>query len=140
MCWRSRASRRDAALALALLAAGCGGLVAERLRGDASLVGLPADDLRLCAGLPDRVASTPSGEFWTYDHVPPNTGVSLPVPVVGGAVNFYRVSDCRVTFRVVEGRVLRVGHNAASGVLGRDAACAPVVRGCLRRSPGEPEE
>jgi hypothetical protein len=134
MCWLRRAGPRSAALALVLLGLGCAGPGAGP-RGDAALVGLPADDLRLCAGLPDRVASTPSGEFWSYDHAPPNTGVSLPVPVVGGSLNFYRVSDCRVTFQIVDGRVARVGHNAATGVLGRDQACAPVVRGCLRRGP-----
>lgn len=117
--------------ALALLAA-CTPATIELRRNEGALIGLMADELRLCAGVPDRTQQSAAGEFWTYDRSPPGTGVSLPVPVVGGSVNVSRATDCRVTFQLVEGRVARVGHNARGDSLASDNACAPVVRGCLR--------
>ena len=49
--------------------------------GRERLVGLRADDLRLCAGVPNLTANSAGGEFWTYDRSPPASGVSAPVPV-----------------------------------------------------------
>jgi hypothetical protein len=101
--------------------------------GREQLVGLRADDLRLCAGVPNLTATSPGGEFWTYDRSPPASGVSAPVPVIGGSLSVSAGSTCRVTFQLVEGRVTRVGYAAASDLpLSQNAACAPVVQGCLR--------
>jgi hypothetical protein len=101
--------------------------------GRERLVGLRADDLRLCAGVPNLTASSPGGEFWTYDRSPPASGVSAPVPVIGGSLSVSAGSTCRVTFQLVDGRVTRVGYAAASDLpLSQNAACAPVVQGCLR--------
>jgi hypothetical protein len=121
--------KRQAAL---ILLAGCTPAKLELRRNEGALIGLAADELRLCAGVPDRTQRSEAGEFWTYDRSPPGTGVSLPVPVVGGAANVSRATDCRVTFLLVEGRVARVAHNAQGGSLASDSACAPVVRGGLR--------
>lgn len=121
-------------LALALLPGACAqrdSALAEdgRLR----LVGLRSDDLRLCAGVPDRTATSDGGEFWTYDRAPPATGLSVPVPVTGGAVNLSQANSCRVTFQLVEQRVTRIGFSAASDLpMARNSACAPVIQGCLR--------
>lgn len=126
---------RAAFTLLALLALGsCAqrdAMVAED--GRQRLIGLRSDDLRLCAGIPDRTATSPGGEFWTYDRAPPATGLSVPVPVAGGAVNLSAANSCRVTFQLVENRVTRIAFSSASETgLARDAACAPVVQGCLR--------
>lgn len=121
--------KRQAAL---ILLAGCTPAKLELRRNEGALIGLAADERRLCAGVPDRTQRSEAGEFWTYDRSPPGTGVSLPVPVVGGAANVSRATDGRVTFLLVEGRVARVGHNAQGGSLASDSACAPVVRGGLR--------
>ena len=123
--------------ALALLAA-CTPSTIELRRNEPALIGLAADELRLCAGVPDRIYSGAAGAFWTYDRSPPGSGVSLPVPVVGGSVNVSRATDCRVTFHLVDGRVARVGHNAQGVSLASDSACAPVVRGCLREREPAP--
>lgn len=105
--------------------------VAEDGRG--RLIGLRADDLRLCAGVPNLTAQSAGGEFWTYDRAPPPAGVSAPVPVIGGSLSLSAGATCRVTFQLVDGRVTRIGYSAASDLpLSQNAACAPVVQGCLR--------
>lgn len=120
-------------LPLALALASCSArdsAVAED--GRERLVGLRADDLRLCAGVPNLTASSPGGEFWTYDRTPPASGVSAPVPVIGGSLSVAAGSTCRVTFQLVDGRVTRIGYSAESALpLSQNAACAPVVQGCL---------
>lgn len=101
--------------------------------GREKLVGLRADDLRLCAGVPNLTATSAGGEFWTYDRTPPAAGVSAPVPVIGGSLSVSAGSSCRVTFQLVDGRVTRIGYAAESSMpLSQNAACAPVVQGCLR--------
>jgi hypothetical protein len=101
--------------------------------GRERLIGLRADDLRLCAGVPNLTATSPGGEFWTYDRTPPAAGVSAPVPVIGGSLSVSAGSTCRVTFQLVEGKVTRIGYSAASDLpLSQNSACAPVVQGCLR--------
>jgi hypothetical protein len=120
---------------LALLAVlGCSARDSQRAEdGREQLVGLRADDLRLCAGVPNLTATSAGGEFWTYDRTPPASGVSAPVPVIGGSLSVSAGSTCRVTFQLVDQRVTRVGYAAASDLpLSQNAACAPVVQGCLR--------
>lgn len=97
------------------------------------MVGLRADDLRLCAGPPDKRETSDAGEFWTYDRTPPGSGVSVPVPMAGGSVNFSGGGMCRATFQLVEERVTRISISGTNELgVARDAACAPVVQGCLR--------
>ena len=101
--------------------------------GRERLIGLRADDLRLCAGVPNLTAQSDGGDFWTYDRAPPAAGVSAPVPVIGGSLSVAAGSTCRVTFQLVDGKVTRIGYSAASDLpLSQNAACAPVVQGCLR--------
>jgi hypothetical protein len=125
---------RAAALLALLALLGCAARdsqIAEDSRE--RLVGLRADDLRLCAGVPNLTAQSTGGEFWTYDRTPPASGVSAPVPVIGGSLSVAAGSTCRVTFQLVEGKVTRVGYSADSALpLSQNAACAPVVQGCVR--------
>ena len=101
--------------------------------GQQRLIGLRSDDLRLCAGVPDRTATSEGGEFWTYDRAPPPTGLSVPVPVMGGSVNLSGGNYCRVTFQLVDQRVTRIAFQSANDLPGaRSSACAPVLQGCLR--------
>jgi hypothetical protein len=98
-----------------------------------AMVGLRADDLRLCAGPPDKRETSEAGEFWTYDRTPSGGGVSVPVPVAGGSVSLSGGGMCRATFQLVEGRVTRTSISGTNELgVARDAACAPVVQGCLR--------
>lgn len=101
--------------------------------GSQRLVGLRSDDLRLCAGVPHRTATSEGGEFWTYDRSPPATGVSVPVPVMGGAVNLSQASSCSVNFQLVDQRVTRVRFTGSSDMpMARNSACAPIIQSCLR--------
>jgi len=97
------------------------------------LIGLTADELRLCAGIADREAETSRAVFWTYDRTAPSSSISGAIPTMGLGMSLSGSGDCRVTFELVSGQVARVGVSAArdSGPL-TDAACAPVVRGCMR--------
>ena len=101
--------------------------------GRERLIGLRADDLRLCAGVPNLTARSPGGEFWTYDRTPPAAGVSAPVPVIGGSLSVSAGSSCRVTFQLGDGKVTRIGYSASSDLpMSQNSACAPVVQGCMR--------
>lgn len=101
--------------------------------GRERLIGLRADDLRLCAGVPNLTARSPGGEFWTYDRTPPAAGVSAPVPVIGGSLSVSAGSSCRVTFQLVDNKVTRIGYSASSDLpMSQNSACAPVVQGCMR--------
>jgi hypothetical protein len=126
--------RRLALLPSLLLLATC----AARDAGQAEdartrLVGLRADDLRLCAGPSDKKEESAGGEFWTYDRNPPASGVSVPVPVAGGNVNLSSGGICRATFQLVDGRVTRISLTGANELgIAREAACAPIVQACLR--------
>lgn len=126
--------RRIALLLPLLVLAGCSArdsAVAED--GRERLIGLRADDLRLCAGVPNLTARSDGGDFWTYDRTPPAAGVSAPVPVIGGSLSVSAGSTCRVTFQLVDGKVTRIGYSAASDLpMSQNSACAPVVQGCLR--------
>jgi hypothetical protein len=101
--------------------------------GREQLIGLRADDLRLCAGVPNLTAQSAGGEFWTYDRTPPAAGVSAPVPVIGGSLSVSAGSSCRVTFQLVGNKVTRIGYSASSDLpMSQNSACAPVVQGCMR--------
>jgi len=136
--WLRRAARAAVGTAWFVLAflAACGVEdVVVAIEARRALIGLAADDLRLCAGVPDRSATSPGGEFWTYVRSVPSGGVNfnLPAPLPGG-VSLSGGGDCRVTFQLVGGRVRRIGYSGASQFNtgpGVDAACAPVVHGCL---------
>ena len=114
--------------------AGCGPRAFDLAEdGRQRLIGLRADDLRLCAGVPNLTAASDGGDFWTYDRTPTPSGVSAPVPMIGGSLSVTAGSSCRVTFHLVEAKVTRIGYSAESDLpLSRNAACAPVVQGCLR--------
>jgi hypothetical protein len=122
---------------LLALAMGCSprdAMVAAEARQ--SLVGLHADDLRFCAGVADRQASSPGGEFWTYLRTPASPGLNLNLPTsAGGGVSFSGANECRATFHLRDDRVLRVGYSTASTEdlsVTRSQACAVVVHDCLR--------
>ncbi len=122
------------ALLLLCCLVGCGPRASDLAEdGRQRLIGLRADDLRLCAGVPNLTAASDGGDFWTYDRTPTPSGVSAPVPMIGGSLSVTAGSSCRVTFHLVEAKVTRIGYSAESDVpLSRNAACAPVVQGCLR--------
>jgi len=116
---------RAAALLALLALLGCSARDSQRAEdGREQLVGLRADDLRLCAGVPNLTAQSAGGDFWTYDRSPPASGVSAPVPVIGGSLSVSAGSTCRVTFQLVDQRVTRVHLSGAGRALAEEVRAA----------------
>jgi hypothetical protein len=106
---------------------------------------MSSNDLRLCAGIPDRTATATGGDgrprqYWTYVRNPPSArGVTLNLPVVGGGVSLSGAGDCRATFELAEERVTRLAYSGAAELgPAHDAACAGIVLGCLDLLKGWP--
>jgi hypothetical protein len=95
------------------------------------LVGLSANDLRLCAGLPDRSATGAGAvRYWSYERsVTVGTG-SVSLTQVG--VSLSGAEECRATFELTGDRVSRLAFTrvAASSPVA-EAACAPLVTTCV---------
>lgn len=94
------------------------------------LVGLSANDLRLCAGIPERTASGTGGaEFWSFERSAATGGASIDFQ--GGDLNLSGLEECRATFELMDGRVTRLAFTRTKrpGSVSR-AACAPLVQTC----------
>lgn len=91
------------------------------------MTGLSADDLRLCAGLPERTAKGTDGrEYWSYErHLDASSGT---VSFAGFGLNIAGGRECRATFEVSDGKVTRSAFTRATSA----SACAPLVQTCVR--------
>lgn len=104
-----------------------------------SMVGMTANDLRACAGPPDKVTKlNASTDLYTYLYKPGSTGgfvVELPLNLGGlalGGTGTY----CSANLRLVDSRVTEVHYTGNDDrSVGEDGLCAPLIRGCMR----EPE-
>ena len=130
-------------LFLALTACGtAGSRIAEEAQQ--KLVGMQADDLQACAGIPTRTKRLGDGtELLSYEQKNGNVGgVNVTLPLVGGFNLAGSGSYCHTLFRVADGRVIGLnytGDNDDRG--GENGVCAPIVRGCLRQPvPARPPE
>lgn len=93
---------------------------------ESRLPGLSADDLRLCAGLPERTAKGAGGqEFWSYERSKDAT--TGTISFAGFGINFAGDRECRATFELAGGRVTRVALTRATS----PSACAPLVQTCV---------
>ncbi|UFN51149.1 hypothetical protein LPC08_11345 [Roseomonas sp. OT10] len=116
-----------------LLLASCGAHVAEE--GREQLVGMKADDLQSCAGIPTRTKRLdPRTELFSYEQKNDNRGgVSMSLPMLGGFTIGGSGSYCTALFRLTDGRVTGVRYTGDNDdTFGREGVCAPIVRGCLR--------
>ena len=99
------------------------------------LIGVSAEDLSLCAGLPTRTERVdPRTELREYDYKTADANaVSLNIPVIGGGVNVGHGGACAAAFKMVDGRVAELRYAGAtdSGPGGTDSVCAPIVRHCV---------
>jgi hypothetical protein len=125
-------------VALIALMCACGGCAIRdadlALRAKSELIGLPENDLRMCAGHPTNEDNIPGGKIWMYEHadaVP--TGVTItPALPLGTVLTPPNGGYCRVQFRIVHAKVAEVTYAGATDQWGRrDAGCAPIVRSCL---------
>ena len=121
------------ALRFALLAAGgCEiGDYATAHRAPELLAGLSANDLRLCAGLPERTARGPGGaEFGSSERAVTVGSGSVSLTQVG--LSLSGAEEWRATFELRDDRVSRVAFTRMSGAPPSPiAACAPLVETCV---------
>lgn len=133
---RDRGDRRSGwrwALRLAGLLALGGCDIGEHWTADSApdlLTGLSANDLRLCAGLPDRsVLGTGGAEFWSYERASSTGTGSVSLTQIG--VSLASAEECRATFELRDGYVSRVAFTRVAGPPATHlASCAPLVETC----------
>ena len=103
------------------------------------LIGMKQDRLSLCAGLPAKTERVdPRTEFRSYEAKSADSNaLTLNLPVIGGGLSVGKGGDCKVTFKLVDGRVQALGFagDTDSGPGGTDSVCAPVVQHCLDDVP-----
>ncbi|MDJ0391450.1 hypothetical protein QMO56_25425 [Roseomonas sp. E05] len=123
-------------LFLLLNLAGCnspGARIAAEARQ--ALVGMRADDLQACAGIPTRTRHLSDGtDLFSYEQRNANVGgLHLNVPTLGEFAVGSSGSYCHALFRIAEDRVVGLNYTGDNDdVFGREGVCAPIVRGCLR--------
>lgn len=117
-----------ATLMLVLLLSACAGLP-DCARHD--LVGMPRSDLIACAGMPDNREPLPDGEVlqWRQDQA-----MQGPLTLKGPfslELDPSGHGTCHLVAPIRNGRVAQIEYTGPSDtLLGRYAACAPLVRAC----------
>jgi hypothetical protein len=145
-----RAGRFAVGPALVLLAACVNPHTEEVVQAQDTLVGMPAETLLSCAGVPERRASAAGADFYTYvargaATAGPTTslgvglgtggsrfgfGFGLPLGTAGGG---FQRDACEATFTIRDGVVQQVRY--AGEAVGE---CYPVVANCLAVATGGP--
>ncbi len=126
-----------ALLGSALLAIGaCTPAHAVADRGRASILGMDADALKSCAGIPTRTEQLgPHVALYSYENKYERTGgAQVTFPIIGGGFSLGGSgSYCHAIVRIVDGRVTAVNYAGDNDdMIGREGICAPIFRGCLR--------
>ena len=115
--------------------------VAEK--GRHLIVGMDAESLQSCAGIPTRTKRLdPRTELYSYEIQYESTGgVQVNLPIIGGGFKAGGAgSYCHAIVRVVSGKVVAVTYTGDNDeMIGREGVCAPIVRGCLRAYEKDPE-
>lgn len=95
------------------------------------LVGMSALDVQTCLGLPDQRLVAGKTTLLTYFASATRTfGMSA------GLVSLSFGGYCHATVRIEKDRVTGVTFSGdTSSLMSHDAACAPIVKSCLRRPP-----
>ena len=125
-----------ALLGVALLMSACTPAHVIADRGRESILGLDADTLKTCAGIPTRTEQlNPRIALYSYENKYERTGgAEVTFPIVGGGFSLGGSgSYCHAIVRVVDGRVAAVNYAGDNDdMIGREGICAPIFRGCLR--------
>jgi hypothetical protein len=112
-------------------------------QGRRLIVGMDADSLQSCAGIPTRTKRLDAQtELYSYEIQYENTGgVQITLPIIGGGFKAGGSgSYCHAIVRVVRGKVVAVTYTGDNDeMIGREGVCAPIVRGCLRAHEKDPE-
>lgn len=101
-----------------------------------AMIGLTGQDVRMCAGFPDRTSTEDGVTVWSYEQESKGNGLTVSTPVLFGAantaVNMSSAGSCRVQVRFKDGRVDRVAYAGDNdGPRGRDSLCTPVIDDCI---------
>ena len=111
--------------------------------GRRAILGMGADTLQACAGIPTRTKRLDSQtEIFSYELKNENVGgMEFSVPLVGGGFKIAGSgSYCHVIVRVVDGRVVEINYTGDNDdFVGKEGVCAPLVRGCLRAHEKDPD-
>jgi hypothetical protein len=119
-----------------LLVGGCasGDVVAQR--GRHLIIGMDADTLQSCAGIPTRTKRLDARtELYSYENKYERTGgAQITLPIIGGGLSVGGSgSYCHAIVRVVDGKVVAVNYTGDNDeLIGKEGVCAPIFRGCLR--------
>lgn len=127
---------------LVLLAAGaCATRHDTAEKGRSMMLGMDADTLQSCAGIPTRTKQLNARTaLYSYEIKYENTGgMQITLPIVGGGFKLgENGSYCHAIVRVVDGKVVAVNYTGDNDdMFGKEAVCAPIVRGCLRAHENE---
>lgn len=124
----ARAWMATALLAVSL--AGCAAIDEQAAQAaKVDLVGLSALDVQTCLGLPDQRLVTGKTTLLTYF-----AGATRTFGMSAGLVSLSFGGYCPATVRIEGDRVAGVTFSGdTSSLMSHDAACAPIVRSCLRR-------
>jgi hypothetical protein len=136
------AATRPLALVVLLVGA-CASGHEVAMEGRRAIVGLEADALQACAGIPTRTKRLdPRTELFSYELKNENVGgMQFNVPLVGGGFKIAGSgSYCNAVFRIVDGKVSEVNYTGDNDdFVGKEGVCAPIVRGCVRAHAKDPE-
>jgi hypothetical protein len=105
-------------------------------RGREAILGMDADTLKSCAGIPTRTEQLgPRTALYSYEIKYERTGgAQITLPVVGGGFSLGGSgSYCHALVRVVDGSVAAVNYTGDNDdMIGKEGICAPIFRGCMR--------
>jgi hypothetical protein len=108
--------------------------VAER--GRESILGMAADSLKSCAGIPTRTEQLNSRTaLYSYENKYERTGgADVTLPIIGGGFSLGGSgSYCHAIVRIVDGKVAAVNYTGDNDdMIGKEGICAPIFRSCLR--------
>jgi len=130
--------RRSAILLATLSLAGCGyGASRQAHEAQISMIGMSSADLLSCAGPPvksTKINEAAHVDTYTYSPATGN-GFTLTLPLsLGGVALGGSGNGCIANVRVVNNKVSELHYTGADDqMIGNDAVCDPIFRGCMRQ-------
>jgi len=119
-----------------LMISGCSPTYYVAERGREAILGMDADTLKSCAGLPTRTEQVDArSTLYSYENKYEKTGgAEITFPIIGGGFSLGGSgSYCHAIVRLVNGRVVAVNYTGDNDdMIGKEGICAPIFRGCLR--------
>ena len=100
------------------------------------LVGISANDLRLCAGPPNRtIVGDGDLQYWAYDRTATTSEVMVTTLALG--FNLTQQGECSAVFELAGGHVRRIAFpRAVGGRVSPYSACVPLVQECYLMQRG----